>query len=291
MACGLLFQRSPSCPRLYGRVASNTLPVVCKRWWSSSFCGDSAAEESARRRWTQVALRFPSWYEHAGVAVFTVGLLNGLLVIFGFGITWLSTLKRYELDCKAARMRSELERTDRQLEALFGPLRAITHATDVGYRSFVLEHRRNSTHKAATASSGSCHVSTAAAGDACDELAGHLEKTIANKPRSPEGNRYRQLVSCMLQPLNRRAMETVLSHTHLIDGDFPHFLYEFYSHVIEMDALLERWSHRDLAVMFPPTPYPSQVNVWANSEFQRLREKQKLLLTDLDGSARNSPWS
>jgi len=187
-----------------------------------------------------------------------VGLLNATVVITGFGITWLSTLKRYELNCRAQGLKSELERTERQLEALFGPLRAITHATGVGFRSFVDEQRRDCSHH-------------------------EFEVRLRTQPRSREAQRYRQLVECTLQPLNRRAMELVLNHTHLIDGEFPSCVYYLYSHVIEMDSLLERWRHGDFEVIFPPTLYPQSINNWACEEFARLRAKQQQLLAELEG--------
>jgi len=187
-----------------------------------------------------------------------VGMLNGFLVVTGFGINWLSTLKRYELECRIQSLKSELNRTERQLESLFGPLRAITHATGMGYRSWVEEHR--------------------GVGSSLQ-----LEDWIRRRPRSKKAQRYRQLMSCTLQPLNRRAMELVLSHTHLIDGDFPECLYSLYAHVIEMDSLLERWKHRDRALLFPPTLYPVDVNTWASEEFRRLREKQQRLTLELEG--------
>jgi len=192
--------------------------------------------------------------------MFGVGLLNGFLVMAGFGITWLSMLKRYQLDCKVQGLKTELGRTERQLEALFGPLRAITHATKVGFNSFVEEHR----------------------GCLPDE---EFEDRLRSKPHSREAQRYRHLMACTLQPLNRRAMELVLSHTHLIDGEFPECIYSLYSHVIEMDSLLERWQHGDFAVIFPRTLYPVEVNRWAGREFVRLREKQQRLLGELHGEA------
>jgi len=207
---------------------------------------------------TRFARMFPSWQEHGGVAIFGVGMLNGCLVVVGFAITWLTTMKRYELDCKVQHLQSELARTDRQLEALFGPLRAITHATGVGFRDFMEQHR-----------------------GAYSEA--KYEARITTKPHSPDAKRYRQLVITMLQPLNRRAMELALSHTHLIDGDFPKCLYRFYSHVIEMDSVLERWRNGDFSCMFPTTQYPCEVNRWASEEFERLRLKQKRLLEELEG--------
>lgn len=177
----------------------------------------------------------------------------------GFGITWITTMKRHELECKVQRLQSELARTNRQLEALFGPLRAITHATGVGFRGFVEENK----------GAYDCEIK--------------FEEKMSRKPRGREAERFQQLVGTMLQPLNRRAMELALNHTHLIDGDFPECLYQFYSHVIEMDSLLERWHKGDFSTMFPPTKYPQEVNNWASREFERLREKQQRLLDELDG--------
>jgi len=200
--------------------------------------------------------RCTSWSEHGGVAILSVGIMNSLLVVTGLVITWLSMLKRYELDCRAQRLKSDLARTERQLEQLFGPLRASTHATGVGWDSFIEEHR------------------------ATPSLL-KLEERISRWPKGLESKRYQMLVRSTLQPLNRRAMETVLTNTHLIDGEFPECLYHLYSHVIEMDSLLERWRHGDFAVMFAPRSYPRDVKTWANQEFERLRRKQNCLLLEL----------
>jgi len=219
------------------------------------------------------AQRFPSWNEHAGAAIFSVGALNCILVVSGFGITWLSMLKRYELECRVQRLQGELARTECQLEHIYGPLRAITHATEVGFRSFVSEHTPS--RKADSESTNS------------------LEVHLMHRPHSRECRRYRDLVACTLQPLNRRAMEIILNNTHLIDGEFPECLYSLYSHVIEMDSLLERWRHRDFSRIFPITGYPTEVNVWAGREFERLRHKQTKLIMELDGrdSVPQKTWS
>jgi len=230
------------------QAVANTATVIRARPLFRSSATELRAEDA--RPISSFARCFPSWEEHAGVAIFAVGLLNGLLVVTGFVITWKSTLKRYALDCRVQSLKAELSRTERQLEVLFGPLRAITHATNVGFRSFAEEHRGTGSRE-------------------------QLEEKIGTKPRSREAQRYRHLISCTLQPLNRRAMELVLSHTHLIDGDFPECVYSLYSHVIEMDLLLERWHHHDYAVAFPRTAYPSELNHWASREFKRLREKQQ----------------
>jgi len=244
----------------------------------SNAAGKGDATSGDSRRWTAFARRFPSWHEHGGAAIFSVGILNGCLVVTGFAITWLSTLKRYELDLKAQRLQSELKRTDQQLEELFGPLRAITHATAAGFASFVAEHSMENSKDPWDVGGFRAAVSQEAP---LSEAS--LENLIRSRPCGLEGKRYRQLIACTLQPLNRRAMETVLSRTHLIDGEFPDCLYRLYAHVIEMDSLLERWVLRDFAVMFPPTPYPMEVNRWAVLEFERLRKKQKALMRELGG--------
>lgn len=217
--------------------------------------------EGATRR-TRVVQFFPSWDEHAGIAVFGVGVLNALILLCGFAVTWRSTLKRYELDCRAQSLKSELERTDRQLEVLFGPLHAITHATNVGWLSFLADHN--------------------AAFSAEAEVL--VEEKIKKRPKDVEATHFRELIIRTLQPLNRRAMELILQNTHLIDGEFPDCLYKLYSHVIEMDSLLERWERRDFTVMFPPTVYPKEVNTWAGHEFEVLRQKQTDLMAQLYGS-------
>lgn len=214
------------------------------------------------------------------MAIMAVGLLNGILVVLGFGITWLSTLKRYQLDCNTQRLQSELRRTEQQLEALFGPVRAISHATEAGFTSFVAEHCSDTPSASSGGGAGASfwHL------PAYTPMQGQdLERRIRKRPSSLEAWRYRRMIASTLQPLNRRVMETILNHTHLIDGEFPDCLYALYSHVIEMDSLLQRWERGDFSVMFPPTPYPGGVNRWAGQEFERLRQKQKSLMSDLEG--------
>mmetsp|Transcript_50080 Transcript_50080/g.140428 ORF Transcript_50080/g.140428 Transcript_50080/m.140428 type:complete len:303 (-) Transcript_50080:354-1262(-) len=279
-ACGIRWSRSRFA--VCCQIEWNRAPqLLGSKRFGSSVPKQLLAEGSAElRRLTWLARRFPSWQEHGGVAIAAVGLLNGLRVVAGFGITWLSTLKRYQLDCKTQRLQSELQRTERQLEALFGPLKAITHATEAGYSSFMVEHSRADERAKRQGIVQECSVLPRAEAVYDSEL----EKLILCRPRGLEGTRYRQLVACTLQPLNRRAMETVLNHTHFIDGDFPECLYALYAHVIEMDSLLQRWEKSDFTVMFPPTPYPVEVNRWAGQEFVRLRLRQKSLMSELEGS-------
>jgi len=239
------------------------------RFLSGDAAHSPVQDAECLRRATWLARRFPSWQEHGGVAIATVGFFNGLLVIAGFAITWLSTLKRYQLDCKTHRLQRELQRTEQQLETLFGPLKAITHATQAGYSSFMVEHSKTLHYKKGQLIP-----------DVVEDM--EVEKIISRRSGSLECKRYQQLIRCILQPLNHRAMETVLNHTHLIDGEFPECLYLLYAHVIEMDSLLKRWESGDLSVMFPPTTYPAELNKWAGREFERLRLKQKSLMSELE---------
>ncbi|CAE8700584.1 unnamed protein product [Polarella glacialis] len=262
------------------RIAANraVVPELAK---SPGYCKLANSSRFARL--------FPSWREHAGVAMFAVGIVNSLFLVSGLAINWLSVLKRHELDCRAQRLHSELERTERQLAQVFGPLTAITHATQVGFKSFVAEHEE-CRHVLRTLRLQRLQGDQSLEKEApwisnCKALEAH----IALRPRSREGRRYRGLVLCTLQPLNRQAMDIALNHTHLIDGDFPECLYSLYAHVIEMDSLLERWRQRDFSALFARTPYPMEVNKWASNEFQRLRQKQTELILELEGRGSLDP--
>ncbi|WP_050502687.1 hypothetical protein [Streptomyces monomycini] len=121
----------------------------------------------------------------------------------GYAATYLTNLR-------LARRKDHLDRVNRQLSELYGPLYAQAEAVDRAWRKFV---------------DGGGNVWTALAPVTTEQAA-----------------TWRLWMSTVFMPLNRRMVETVVSHADLLCEDtIPEPLKELCAHVACYEPIIARW--------------------------------------------------
>ncbi|WP_208903952.1 hypothetical protein [Streptomyces incarnatus] len=121
----------------------------------------------------------------------------------GYGATYLTNLR-------LARRKDHLDRVNRQLSELYGPLYAQSEAVDRAWRKFV-----------------------AGGGNVWAALAPVTAEQAAT---------WRLWMSAVFMPLNRRMVETVVSHADLLREDtIPEPLKDLCAHVACYEPIVARW--------------------------------------------------
>lgn len=126
-----------------------------------------------------------------------------VVAAFGYGATYLTNLR-------LARRKDHLDRINRQLSELYGPLYAQSEAADRAWRKFAARYGA---------------VWTASVPATTEQAA-----------------TWRLWMSTVFMPLNRRMVETVVSHADLLREDtIPEPLKELCAHVACYEPIVARW--------------------------------------------------
>ncbi|MFD9891715.1 hypothetical protein ACFWY9_20440 [Amycolatopsis sp. NPDC059027] len=165
----------------------------------------------------------------------------------GYGATYLTNLR-------LARRKDRLERVNRQLSELYGPLYAQAEAVDRAWNKF----------------SGRYGVVWVRSDVATEEQAAT----------------WRLWMSTVFMPLNRRMVETVVSHADLLREDtIPEPLKALCAHVVCYEPLVARWQedgfdsvrfddHVSIAGDFPR----AELDAYMRTSFESLKREQARLL-------------
>ncbi|MFE2158967.1 hypothetical protein ACFW9M_14215 [Streptomyces lydicus] len=165
----------------------------------------------------------------------------------GYGATYLTNLR-------LARRKDHLDRVNRQLSELYGPLYAQSQATDRAWRKFVARYG--------------------------------TMWTVSSPPTAEQVATWRLWMSTVFMPLNRRMVETIVSHADLLREDtIPEPLNELCAHVACYEPILARWQedgfdsvqvddHVSIAGNFPHT----ELDDYLRTSFESLKLEQSRLL-------------
>lgn len=168
----------------------------------------------------------------------------------GYGASYLTNLR-------LARRKDHLDRVNRQLSELYGPLYAQSEAVDRAWRKFVTRH-------------GSVWASPA--------------------PATPEqAATWRLWMSTVFMPLNRRMVETIVSHADLLREDtIPEPLKELCAHVACYEPIVARWQEDGFdSVLFDDHvsiagDFPREVlDAYLRSSFESLKLDQARLIAQI----------
>lgn len=173
-----------------------------------------------------------------------------VLAAAGYGATYLTNLR-------LARRKDHLDRVNRQLSELYGPLYALSEAADRAWRKFVARY-------------GSVWAAPVRA--------------------TPEQAAvWRLWMATVFMPLNRQMVETVVSHADLLREDtIPECLKELCAHVACYEPIVSRWQeegfasvdvddHVSIAGDFPRTA----LDIYLRGSFESLKLEQGRLLARL----------
>jgi hypothetical protein len=154
----------------------------------------------------------------------------------------------YLWNLRIAQRKDRLERVNRQLSELYGPLLALVTA---GTRAFQVWRSSEFT------------------------LQSWDEASDADKAE------WQLWMTHVFMPLNRRMMDVITTHADLLVGsDLPAPLLDLAAHVWEYEALLAKWDNRDFSRMVPEILFPRDaLSAYVSETFLDLKREQASLLT------------
>ncbi|MES9499367.1 MULTISPECIES: hypothetical protein [Streptomyces] len=172
-----------------------------------------------------------------------------LVAATGYVVTYTTSLR-------LARRKDRLERVNRQLSELYGPLYAQAEAVDRAWNEFAARHMPM--------------------------------WTVPATATAEQAATWRLWMSTVFMPLNRRMVEVVVSHADLLNEEtIPEPLKELCAHVACYEPLLARWQeegfdsvqlddHVSIAGDFPR----AELDSYVRRSFESLKREQARLLDD-----------
>ena len=175
-----------------------------------------------------------------------------LLAIFGYLATYLYNLK-------LAQRKEKLERINRQLSELYGPMFGITHASDIAWMQFQKKYRF-----------------------------GKEFFSRSKKLNAKEFVAWQLWMTTVFMPMNTQLFDLILAKSDLlIESEMPESMLLYCAHIAAYRAVLERWKNKDFSEIQSVIHYPKEINDYAKKSFEFLKAEQDLLL----GKVRTRPSS
>lgn len=167
-----------------------------------------------------------------------------LVAVVGFFLTYRNNLR-------LAERKDRLDRVNRQLEELYGPLIALVHAGNRCWEVFRSQYRPSG---------------------------GYWNQQPP--PTEAEAEAWRVWISTIFMPLNRQMRDVIVMHADLLEGDnIEPCLLDLCAHVASYEAILKRWEVGDFDEHKPPLAFPrDELPTYVAASFKRLKAEQKRLL-------------
>ena len=171
-------------------------------------------------------------------------IITILLALIGYFATYLNNLRLSQ--------RSEkLNRVNRQLGELYGPLFALTHASSTAWRAFRSVYRPGQA----------------------------FFVTGGRPPTEEELKAWRLWMTTVFMPINLRIYEIILSKSELlIETKMPECLLLFCAHVTAYQAVIKKWEINDYSEHLSIVNYPNEIDEYAKSSYQTLKAEQARLI-------------
>jgi hypothetical protein len=139
----------------------------------------------------------------------------------------------------------QLERTNSQLKDFYGPLLALSQASDEFWKNLSAKH-------------------------------GHSREKMT---REQEGNLWIQWVTEIFQPANRKMCDIITQHADLVNEDsMPPCLMLLCAHTSGYDVLIKRWESGDKTEMYSGQNWPDGLFSYLHTSFKNIKEEQQYLL-------------
>ena len=159
-----------------------------------------------------------------------------MLAFLGYIVTYLNNLQ-------LSRRKDRLERVNKQLSELYGPMFSLTHASSIAWKWFREAH---SAEAEATA----------------DDL-----------------KEWRLWMSVVFMPQNEKLYDIILNKSDLlIETAMPQSLLDFCAHTVALQAVLEKWKNGDYSEHYPVARYPRDIDQYARESYTMLKAEQSKLL-------------
>lgn len=166
-----------------------------------------------------------------------------LLAVLGF-------IAKYVNDIRLATRKDALERVNKQLADLYGPLMACVSASNIAWREFRKRYRPD------------------------------IPYFTGDPPPTPaELEAWRLWIGEVFMPLNLRIEKALMEHADLlIETEMPVCLQELTAHIGGYRLVLKRWEESDFTEHISLVFYPEDVDKYARASYNWLKAKQERLL-------------
>jgi hypothetical protein len=171
-------------------------------------------------------------------------IITVLLAFVGYLATYLNNLRLSQ--------RSEkLERVNRQLSELYGPLFALTNASDTAWRAFRSVNRPGQAYYFGS----------------------------GETPTEAELKAWRLWMTTVFMPINLRIYEIILSKSDLlIETKMPECLLLYCAHVAAYQAVLKKWENNDYSENLSVINYPNEIVEYSKKSYQLIKAEQEKLI-------------
>ena len=159
-----------------------------------------------------------------------------VLAFLGYIATYLNNLQ-------LSRRKDRLERINKQLSELYGPMFSLTHASSIAWKWFKEAHPVDERNK---------------------------ENSLKE---------WRLWMSVVFMPQNEKLYDIILNKSDLlIETAMPQTLLDFCAHTVAMQAVLEKWKNQDYSEHYPVARYPRDIEQYARESYTQLKAEQSRLL-------------
>lgn len=168
-------------------------------------------------------------------------IITVALAFVGYLVTYVNNLR---LSQRAER----LERVNKQLRELYGPLYARTQASEGAYRYFRAH-------------------------------APHLKEALAGQSMTDEKQKWLLWMNQIFLPNNEAMYNLILANSDLlIEPEMPQCILDFCTYVTTYKTLQQKWAADDFSESWSEMRYPVEINDYARASFETLSAEQAKLL-------------
>jgi hypothetical protein len=158
---------------------------------------------------------------------------------------------KYYNDLRISKRKEKLERVNRQLKVLYGPLLSLTTSSDATWREFRKKHRKDTE-------------------EYFDEK---------NPPSDEEKEIWRNWIINVFYPNTEKIFNLIIENGDLIiEDDFPKTLRNLCSHFESYKTVIDKWKRNDFSEHVSLINYPDDIEKYALKGYQLLKNEQGKLI-------------
>jgi len=167
------------------------------------------------------------------------------------GVAIMGYLAKYINDIKTANRKDKLERINRQLKEVYGPLLSLTSSSEASWTKF-REFNRPDTPS--------------------------YFDTI-NPPSEEEKEIWRNWMQTVFVPINEKIYDVILKNGDLIIEDkFPDCFWQLCAHVETYRPVLKKWEAKDYTEHVALLNYPDNIKGYVEKGYRELKAEQNRLI-------------
>lgn len=157
---------------------------------------------------------------------------------------------KYFNDVRIAKRKERLERINRQLKELYGPLLSLTSSTKAVWYKFRENYRK--------------------------ETIKYFDEE--NPPSSEEKEIWRNWMQTVFIPINKKMYDIILEHGDLIiENEFPESFKDLCSHVESYKTVIKKWELGDFSEHLSLLNYPIELDQYVEKGYKLLKYEQNKL--------------